>query len=285
MKISKKLVAIFFAAALPILLSATASAQSTDQNFPTPVTSNEIRGTIRARDIGDSRNTTYFYAFDGEQGDIFLNVQTRNFNGDIDVFSTEGMRPLSKIVLYADTGVSETGRVIYLRKGEKLLLRIDGRTPGDDAATFVVKFAGSFVALKPTRRPDDIGPPKVGVDEGVRLNSIGAAITNPEVKKPPVRVDPQPKKETPAKPPATTAKETSKPPITPPRVVVTSGDPPADPLSAIYLTIVLKDGKRIHKPMTDVLRFSTDKGTYTLVMRDGNIIRYQMLNVTSVTIQ
>ena len=111
-------------------------AQSTSQNFPTPVTSNEISGTIRARDLGDARLTGYFYVFNGSQGDIFINVVTKNFNGDIDVFTADNLRPLTKIVVYADTADNETGRVIYLRQPEKLILRVEGRTPDDNPATF-----------------------------------------------------------------------------------------------------------------------------------------------------
>lgn len=122
-------------------------AQSTDQNNPTAVVSNEINGEIRARAIGDSRLTNYFYAFNANQGDVFVNIVTRNLDGDIDIFTIEGLKPLTKITLFADNSVSETGRVVYLRKFEKLLLRIQGRSPNDDAATFKIKFAGSFEAL------------------------------------------------------------------------------------------------------------------------------------------
>src|SRR5438552_821087 len=82
--------------------SLEAPAQSSDQNFPTPVTSNELSGVIKARDIGDPRLTTYYYAFDGRQGDIFINVVTKNLSGDIDIFTAEGLRPLTKMVIYAD---------------------------------------------------------------------------------------------------------------------------------------------------------------------------------------
>jgi len=91
-------------------------AQSTNQNFPTPVTTNEISGTIRARDLGDARLTSYFYTFNGNQGDVFINVVTNNLDGDIDVFTADGLRPLTKIRVYSDNPEGETGRVIYLRQ-------------------------------------------------------------------------------------------------------------------------------------------------------------------------
>lgn len=154
------------------------NAQSVSQNFPTPVTSSEINGVIPARDIGDSRLTTYYYTFDGEIGDVFVNVSTKNFTGDIDIFADNGSRPLSKIVVYADFAENETGRVIYLRKPEKLTLRIQGRSPGDDPASFRIKFAGSFVASKETGAPAEPELPKVTSqnDTGIRVNSVGTII-------------------------------------------------------------------------------------------------------------
>ena len=137
---------------LGLVLPTLILAQSTTQDFPTPVTTNEIDGTINARDVGDARLTTYFYTFNGTQGDLFINVNSQNFNGDIDVFTADGLDPVTKIVMYADSSVNETGRVVYLRKPEKLILRVQGRTPGDDPATFRIKFAGSFLAAADTGR-------------------------------------------------------------------------------------------------------------------------------------
>jgi hypothetical protein len=127
-------------------LSLTAFSQSTEQQFPTPVLVSEIAGSINPRQIGDSRTTTYFYTFNGSQGDLFLNILSTNLNADIDLFIEQGLRPLTKIAVYADRGDTETGRVIYLRKPEKLLLRVQGRSPNDDPGKFRFKFAGGFVA-------------------------------------------------------------------------------------------------------------------------------------------
>src|ERR1039457_6516096 len=102
--------ALVFAIALMAGLGITIRAQSSDQNYPTAVTTNEIHGVIKARDIGDPRLTTYFYEFDGVQGDIFINVVSKNLTGDIDIFAVEGLRPLAKMVIYAATDPSETGR-------------------------------------------------------------------------------------------------------------------------------------------------------------------------------
>lgn len=122
-------------------------AQSNDPAFPTPITTNEISGIIPARAIGDPRQTTYYFTFNGGRGDVFINIVTENFKGEIDVFTALGLEPKTKITIYADNPERETGRVIYQRQPEKLILRIQGRTPNDDPATFRLKFAGSFAPI------------------------------------------------------------------------------------------------------------------------------------------
>ena len=161
------------------------SAQSTEQLSPTPITSKTLAGKINARDIGDSRLTTYYFAFDGKRGDIFINVVTTNFNGDIDVFTVDGLKPRTKITVYADTSENETGRVVYMRKPERLLMRIQGRSPNDDPATYQIKFAGSFGALAASASNNGSELPTVDTSgEGtVRVNSVGTIIEDPEKEK------------------------------------------------------------------------------------------------------
>ena len=173
MKVS---VRIFVVLAALFAAGTLVSAQSSDQLFPTPVRSSEILSTIKARDIGDSRLTTYYYTFEGEQGDVFINVQSRNFTGDIDLFVVPGQVPLTKIVIYGDQPETETGRVVYLRKPERLLLRVQGRTPGDDEASIRIKFAGSFSTSKVEDTAND--PPTVGStsETNVRVNSVGTIL-------------------------------------------------------------------------------------------------------------
>lgn len=160
-----------------LALTAGVIAQSSDAAFPTPLTSNELTGTIRARDIGDPRLTTYYYVFDGVQGDIFINVVAKNFTGDIDVFTQTGQRPLTKMVFYADADATETGRLIYLRRPERLILRVEGRPPGDDAATFDIKFGGSFVALAPTKEEEKAPTvEETAPSSGITVNSVGTIV-------------------------------------------------------------------------------------------------------------
>lgn len=354
-------------AATFLFLAAAVFAQSTDQTLPTPVTGPEIRGRINARDIGDSRLTTYFYAFNGEQGDVFINVVTKNFNGDIDVFAVEGLRPLTKIVIYAGGGLDETGRIIYLRKPERMLLRIEGRTPDDDPALFTIKFAGSFQALKPVKAPPDPGPVNKATSNlgGVRLNSAGAVIPdapNPSTERESVnsqsagrvestkvalkKLDPVPIEE---KPPVTKEAEIVKPvekpaaeketaivrteePVVPEKKLETdkpatekesvnppSGDiteakietepakpkkaplrkrrqpvkkavsavkqPVEDPLAGVRLIVTLKDGSNFERPMSEVLRFTANRGTLLVIGKDGKIVRYLLTDIASITMQ
>jgi hypothetical protein len=176
--------------------SALVFSQSSDQLFPTPVRSREIVSTIKARDIGDSRLTSYYYTFEGEQGDVFINVQSRSFTGDIDLFIVPTQTPLTKIVIYADQAETETGRVVYLRKPERLMLRVQGRTPGDDEAVIRIKFAGSFVASR-LDESDVPEVPKAGTlaDTDVRVNSVGTILeVKPKVKPTPETVAEEPRK-------------------------------------------------------------------------------------------
>lgn len=163
---------------LILFLASSLSAQSTDRNFPSPITSNEINGTIKARDIGDSRLTSYYYVFEGGQGDIFINVVTKNFSGDIDIFAADDLRPLTKMVIYADSSQQETGRLIYLRKNERMILRVEGRSPNDDAAAFRIKFGGSFIALAPEKTVAEptVAESKVPNESGIVVNSVGTIV-------------------------------------------------------------------------------------------------------------
>jgi len=331
-------------------------AQSTNQSFPTAITSNELRGTIRARDLGDARLTTYFYVFNGKQGDVFINVVTKNLDGDIDIFTADNLRPLTKISVYSDNPDSETGRVIYLRQPQKLILRVEGKTPTDEPATFRIKFAGSFEAIAGTTETDESKQPEVKASEegDVRVNSVGTIIeVKPkpkptpkattakvekeetkkvdgkkepekteetetakkdepveETKKPEVVVTddlPEKKddsetktdenvaeKETPKKNPTakktvrpkktvTTAKTETKPKTTTEKKTETEVD--LSQLETIQLIVIFKDGRKIERPMSEILKFSVDKGILTIIAKDGSIGRYSILDVAKITVE
>ncbi len=345
------------------------SAQSTSQDFPSPIVSNEISGTIKARDLGDSRLTTYYYALNGDQGDLFINLVTKNFTGDIDVFTVTGQRPMTKIVVYADYAESETGRAIYLRKAEKLLLRIQGRTPNDDDATFRLKFAGSFVAARPGDVPEAPELPRVSAENrgGIRVSTAGTILPPPPKPEVPVGErtaeqnvtakaepveqaatpesdrssaleeparkaelivsDPVKAETTKSEPPRNTrasrrraaaSKAESKEPAekataedspeaenaatkrsvrseaplvptlsrrrrpSPPKAQV---EPKPDPLESINLVVQFKDGNTLEKKMSEVSRFSVDKGVLVVVLKNGTTSRYPILDVARVTIE
>lgn len=353
---------------LVCLMAGAAAGQSTSQDYPTPVSTNEISGTIKARDVGDARVTTYFYTFDGSQGDMFINVVTKNFNGDIDIFNAEGLRPMTKMVIYADVAENETGRVIYFRKPEKLILRVEGRTPNDEAATFRIKFAGSFVAVSDTGREQPVLPEvKAANESGIRVNSVGTilevipkatptpvetvaqaepteeeappvpepgdseakeiepAASEPERKTEVVITDNLPPKKaittrrrTPAR--RTTRRSSRRPPAVktvetpeekkadavvadvPPETTTDDAEKAAveakpstrrsraaakasDPMANIRLVIMLKDGGKIERPMSEVNRFSVDRGILTIIFKNGRIGRHSMLDVARVTIE
>jgi hypothetical protein len=360
-------------------LIVSANAQSINQSSPTPITANEISGRIPARDLGDSRLTTYFYTFEGKQGDVFINVVTTNFNGDIDVFTADNLRPLTKITAYADSPNNETGRVVYLRQPVKLILRIEGRTPNDDAATFQMKFAGSFAPSTAIAETSDAPEVKSNNETDVRVNSVGTIIEikpkptptpkpvvakvekTPKPKKPKAVAETKPEAENKSSvvsesndvkevtPQETVAETETKPTATPETVVETepkkdekpeeSPTPTAvvteetvkkdaetvektdaekkdevkteekkeSPIAAkepekkkksnavkpvppaalenINLVVMFKDGSKIERPMSEVLKVGVDKGVLTIISKDGAIGRYSILDVEKMTIQ
>jgi hypothetical protein len=182
-------------------------AQSTNQDFPTPVLTNEISGTIPARDIGDARLTRHFYTFYADNGDLFLNIETANLNGDIDIFEANTLRPLSKISLYYSDASTKTSRIIYFRQRLQVVLRVEGRSPNDDPARYRINFSGSFAAATDLPQPPDDLEPTISSttsSEAVaRTNSVGTIIEVLPPKKP-VEISPEPSEiaETKTEPPS-----------------------------------------------------------------------------------
>ncbi|CAA9421018.1 MAG: hypothetical protein AVDCRST_MAG74-2975 [uncultured Pyrinomonadaceae bacterium] len=358
-----------------MFFSANLQAQSINQSYPTPITSNEISGQIPARDIGDARLTSYFYTFNAGQGDVFINVVTKNLNGDIDIFTHDNLRPLSKITIYADASEGETGRVIYLRQPAKLILRVEGRSPNDDAATYRIKFAGSFApAIATAAANQETETPTVKSDNqtDVRVNSVGTIIeVKPkptpkeiiaEAKKTEREIIQRTEEKTAVTEMVAETKEAEKPPAkaekeliaekeksaetqneAKPTVIVTDELPkkdqaetdvttaetkkdstqkdeeksvetvtektiaepetmavkkpkksekpksvkslPPTALENIRLIVLFKDGTRIERPMSEVLRVGVDRGVLTVISKDGAIGRYSILDVEKMTIE
>ena len=218
-------------------------AQSTDIAWPSPVRSNDVQGVIPARDIGDARVTDHFYAFTGTPGDVLITVDGRNLNGDVDVFTFTGLRPLLKFSVYAGTS-SPITKSIYLRQQEDLILRVEGRTPNDDDATYRIHFGGSFQPITSgplAEHEDALEKPTVAesVKPGRRVSSAGARIEEPiseatpaptpEVKTP----EPEPKKPVVARNPRTRRPVTRRTkPAPPPKAdetVANEGEQPKPP--------------------------------------------------------
>jgi len=168
-----------------LFLCNVARGQSTDISSPVAVRTNEVLGTITARDIGDSRSTDHYYVFSGRPGDLLITVESTNLNGDVDVFTTSGLRPLLKFTVYSGNS-SPVTKSIYLRKQESLILRIEGRSPNDDEATYRIYFGGSFepITTEPLVADNASAPiePTAGAKpakKGRRVSSVGARIEEP----------------------------------------------------------------------------------------------------------
>ena len=194
---------LFVALLLPGLLGALTSvsfAQSSDQGLPTAVLANEINGRIAALDLGDARLTRHFYAFEGTPGDLLITIDSKNLNGDMDIFTAVTFRPLMKTTLYANSRAGEVTKGIYLRTHQILILRVEARTPNDDEGTYHIRFGGSFapfssgipVAENAEPQEDSTRPDR----GGKRLSSVGATIAQPVVETPPPTVETKPPAET-----------------------------------------------------------------------------------------
>lgn len=211
---------LFLALVSLFLLSTSAAAQSTDAEFPTPIRSNEISGTIAPRDVGDPRVTRYFYSFTGTPGDLIVTVESHNLEGDVDVFTAGTLRPLGKISMYAGVSASGGTKTIYLRTRESLILRIEARTPNDNDGSFRVRFDGTFEPVShDVPDPESVVPTVSSASKGRRVTATGARIEEPEPQptvaetKPETATPVAPKTETPAEPtPTTTEAAKSQPP-------------------------------------------------------------------------
>lgn len=183
MKFLRSILILLVASLAPAALCHVA-AQSANQELPTPVFSNEINGTIVPLDLGDSRLTRHYYAFEATPGDLLVTVNSRNLNGDVDVFTAVTFRPLTKITIYAGTIPPEVTKSLYFRTRQIVILRFEARTPNDDAGNYRITLGGSFQPFTggipvaenvPTETESD-----KRADKNVqRLSSVGATIPRP----------------------------------------------------------------------------------------------------------
>lgn len=302
-----------------LLLIATSSfAQSIDPNAPTPVRTNSVTGGIAARDLGDARLTDHYYRFTGTPGDLMITVQSKNLNGDVDVFTAGSLRPLIKITLYAELATPVT-KGIYLRKREDLVLRIQARTPSDEEGTYRLFFGGSF---EPVIGGPDIAETETPAPETPaqtpgtrRVTSVGARIDEPAAPPPSTEVaaaptpeptpeatpveSPSPSREKPAeaesekpatprstrgrrpagrRPPARTRETTTAEATTP------KPAPEPEPEVGPRLVIETLDGTLINRSMSSVRRVTVENGLVVILNRDGTINRVALANVVRMSI-
>jgi hypothetical protein len=323
LKRQKKLIAPLSALALLFLLSIGAAAQSTEMEFPTLVRSNEINGVIAPRDVGDPRPTRYFYSFKGAPGDLNVSVESRNLEGDVDVFTAATLRPLAKVSMYA-VGMSSSGtKTIYLKTRESLILRVEARTPNDNEGSFRIRFDGAFEPISsdvPDREP--VIPTVSSTSKsGRRVTATGARIEEPEplATTPPETENaktPSAETPTPAETPATavatkpappkprtprtrrtrtpttrtpTPRTTRTRPATTARRTPTPVEPaPAgavEPAAGPRLIIETRDGMRVERYMTTVRRVTVENGLLVVITKDGKVERQPMANVLRMAIE
>ena len=185
MRVIKHTIGFGLLPALILCSALSAQAQSIDINAPSPITTAELAGRIGPRDIGDARFTDHYYTFVGNPGDLVVTIESRNLNGDVDVFTTAGLRPLLKFSLYAESS-TPISKSIFLRRRENLILRVQARTPNDDDGLYSVTFGGSFEALprsliaeSEAQKSEEEIASSTAPRTGRRVSSAGARINEP----------------------------------------------------------------------------------------------------------
>ncbi|MEP6706300.1 MAG: hypothetical protein ABJC05_02205 [Pyrinomonadaceae bacterium] len=198
--------------AIACVLTAFGSAfgQSTEQDRPTPVRASDISAAIAVRDLGDARLTRHFYIFTATPGDLLISVEGKNLNGDVDIFTSVGFRPLAKLSLYASEVAAKTTKSIYLRARQDLILRVEARSPNDEEGNYRIQFGGSFepfsgeISTGDNSTPADETPTlSASSKKGKRASAVGARIEEPPapIQEPPAAIEEkadQPKVEAPA---------------------------------------------------------------------------------------
>lgn len=311
-ELPKLLFARFLLVFLIPSIASVAFGQSVDISSPSPVRTNEIVGRITARDLGDSRLTDHFYTFIGTPGDVLITVKSNNLNGDVDVFTVAGLRPLLKFTLYAESSTPVT-KSIFLRKREDLILRVEARTPNDDEGIYQIRLGGAFepaagedllaAAETPTTEPS-VAVPAPGRGT-TRVSSVGARIAEPQP--PPVEevatATPTPEPTpAPVETPTTAATpepaaEPEAPRPEPPRTVRRAGrrrpvparrvDPPPEPETQTgpRLIIEMLNGTRVELFMSTLKRVTVENNQIVILNKLGRIQRHFMLEVKRMSIE
>lgn len=281
-------------------------AQSASQELPTPVFTNEINGTIAALDLGDSRLTRRYYAFEATPGDLIVTVNSRNLNGDVDVFTAVTFRPLTKITVYAGTIPPEVTKSLYFRTRQILILRVEARTPNDDPGTYRITLGGSFQPFSggipvAENTPQETEAEKIDDKNAQLLSSVGATIPRPPaevveepkpaetaVEKPvdekPVTPAPPARRSTTRNTPRRTARGRTPPRTTPPKTETTKTEPEKPKTEG--KTAPEEDRKTEVKPATEKPPQETPPGARLIIVQtDGTRIDRPMSTVRRVIVE
>ncbi|MEA2175556.1 MAG: hypothetical protein QOD00_3148 [Blastocatellia bacterium] len=181
----KQSLCLLSAACCLLLMATGAWAQSTEIDFPTPVRAGELNGVILPRDVGDPRPTRHFYSLTGTQGDLIITVESKNLDGDVDLFTAGTLRPLAKISLYASESATSAAKTIYLKGREALVLRIEARSPNETQGDYRIRFEGAFEPIvgAVANAPEAAAPPSNTegrtAQKTRRVTSVGARIEEP----------------------------------------------------------------------------------------------------------
>ena len=282
------------------------AAQSTNQELPTAVFTNEINGTIVPLDLGDSRFTRHYYAFEATPGDLIVTVNSRNLNGDVDVFTAVTFRPLTKITIYAGTIPPEVTKSLYFRSRQIVILRVEARTPNDEPGNYRITLGGSFQPFSggipvAENTPAETEPDKRS-DNVRRLSSVGATIPRPpgEVEPKPVETEVEkPAEEKPVTPAPTARRNT---PRNTPRRNARGRTPPRTPRTTPPKTETAKteteqpkaeeekppadERKTEEKPATDKPVQETPPGARLIIEQtDGTRIERPMSTVRRIIVE
>jgi hypothetical protein len=181
----KSFLCLLSAALCLLFMTHGALAQSTEIDFPTPVRASELNGVILPRDVGDPRPTRHFYSLNGTPGDLVITVESKNLDGDVDLFTAGTLRPLAKISLYAGEATTSASKSIYLKRREALVLRIEARSPNEDRGGYRIRFEGGFEPItgEVATAPESNTPSTSNADrpdqKTKRVTSVGARIEEP----------------------------------------------------------------------------------------------------------
>jgi len=273
----KSLIAAVF---LLLMGSLAVAGQGTDVSSAVRVVAPNIVATISPRVAGDPRTTEHFYRIKVLQGDLYLNVVHRNFKGDVDVFSGDGRRPLSKMTILESAEQREIGRVIFVRSPGELIVRVEGRALGEALGEYRLKLGGSSF---PRSTGEETAEFPVKAHQEPKAESISGEIVRPPKVVGQVRA---------AEPMGSSAPKSSSPVGAPTRPRANVPEPSTAQANteearprvierrSLNLKIEFEDGSRIEQPMNRISKATVEKDLLVITYVNGTQARYPITSVT-----